>query len=103
MCTGVVRHDDWGRLRAAAQQMNGRAVADASDVERTAMRLATYILAGTIEITHTSDVFGAADGAEWLLIDFMDGLEDVCIPIGANASPQKVHAEVVVVPVTMSL
>lgn len=55
-------------------------------------------MSGTIEITFSDDVFGAGFGSEWLVIDFEDGLEDICIPSGAdrgaNASVRKVAAEV---------
>lgn len=95
MCTGVVQADDWGRLRVVAQQLNGRSNADAHELERTAIRLSNYIAAGTIEITFTNDIFGVGFGSEWLVIDFKDGLEDVCIPAGgvdhgANAPVRKV-------------
>lgn len=85
MCTGVVRADDWVRLRAVARRLNGRALADAHLVERTAIRLSSYIAVGALEITFTDDVFGAV-GSEWLVIDFKDGLEDVCIPVGVDGS-----------------
>ncbi len=99
MCTGLVRSDDWVRLRAVARRMNERASADAHEVERAAIRMSKYIVANTIEITFSDDYFGVGLGSEWLVIDFKDGLEEICLPVsrldpGANASLRKVGAEV---------